>query len=62
MIQETKLRKLIKLWRDNADFLQQTRIHGPETDDMASVYNGCARTLEVYLDDVNDELEEQDGS
>lgn len=62
MIQETKLRKLIKLWRDNADFLQQTRMHGPETDDMASVYNGCARTLEVYLDDVDDELEEQDGS
>ena len=62
MIQETKLRKLIKLWRDNADFLQQTRMHGPETDDMASVYNGCARTLEVYLDDVDNELEEQDGS
>jgi len=60
MIQETKLRTLIKLWRDNADFLQQTRIHGPETDDMASVYNGCARTLEIYLEEIDDE--EQDGS
>lgn len=58
MIEEKKLRILIKLWRDNAEFLQCTRMI-TESDDMASVYNGCARTLEIYLEDA---IEEQDGS
>lgn len=56
MIEENKLRKLIKLWRDNAEFLQCTRVT-EEADNMASVYNGCARTLEIYLDATDEELD-----
>ena len=64
MIEENKLRKLIKLWRDNAEFLQCTGYSyrsctrvTEEADNMASVYNGCARTLEIYLEATDEELD-----